>query len=202
MAFRCPKFLRVVVWTVARPPLLRIAIAQAFPTRRITMKRLFLAAALATNPLAAGELWAQQNSTPPDFSGIWGHSYWPSFEPPASGPGPVTNRSRLRGGPQAGVSNPRELAGDYSSPILKPWAADVVKKRGEDEINGLLSPTPYNQCWPQGVPFILFNFGMQMLQQPNKITFLYFSHQFGQVQMNQQHPAHVTPSWHGDSVGH
>jgi hypothetical protein len=50
MAFRCPKFLRVVVWTVARPPLLRIAIAQAYPTRRITMKRLFLAAALATNP--------------------------------------------------------------------------------------------------------------------------------------------------------
>jgi hypothetical protein len=174
----------------------------AYPTLRITMKRLFLAAALATNPLAAGDLWAQQNSTPPDFSGIWGHSYWPSFEPPASGPGPVTNRSRLQGGPQAGVSNPRELAGDYTSPILKPWAADVVKKRGEDEINGLLSPTPYNQCWPQGVPFILFNFGMQMLQQPNKITFLYFSDQFRQVQMNQQHPAHVTPSWHGDSVGH
>jgi hypothetical protein len=100
------------------------------------------------------------------------------------------------------VSNPRELAGDYTNAILRPWAADVLKKRGEDEINGLLSPTPYNQCWPQGVPFIFFNFGMQMLQQPNKITFLYFSDQFRQVQMNQQHPAHVTPSWHGDSVGH
>src|SRR6266853_2844885 len=43
---------------------------------------------------------------------------------------------------------------------------------------------------------------MQMLQQPNKITFLYFSDQFRQVQMNQQHPAHFTPSWHGDSIGH
>ena len=152
MAFRRPKFLRVAVWTVARPPLPRIATAQAHPTCRATMNKLFLAAALAMNPLAAREVWAQQNSTPPDFSGVWGHSYWPSFEPPASGSGPVTNRSRLRGGPQAGVSNPSELAGDYTSPILKPWAADVVKKRGEDEINVLLSPTPYNQCWPQGVP--------------------------------------------------
>jgi hypothetical protein len=165
-------------------------------------KKFLLAAALATNALTAGEVWAQQNSTPPDFSGIWGHPYGPSFEPPAFGPGPVTNRSRLRGGPQAGVSNPSQLAGDYTNAILKPWAADVLKKRGADEINGLLSPNPYNQCWPQGVPFIFFNFGMQILQQPNKITFLYFSDPFRQVQINQQHPAHVTPSRHGNSVGH
>src|SRR5471032_3051739 len=28
----------------------------------------------------------------PDFSGIWAHPYLTGFEPPASGPGPVTNR--------------------------------------------------------------------------------------------------------------
>ena len=149
-------------------------------------------------PLAAE---AQQSAAPPDFFGVWGHPYWPSFEPPALGPGPVRNRSRLRSGPQAGVSNPSELVGDYTDPILKPWAADVLKKRGEGEISGVHSPTPYNQCWPQGVPFIFFNYGMQMLQQPDKISILYFSDQFRQVRMNQQHPAHVTPSWHGDSVG-
>lgn len=99
------------------------------------------------------------------------------------------------------MSNPRELVGDYINPILKPWAADVLKKRGEGEMNGLLSPTPYNQCWPQGVPFIFFNFGMEMLQQPEKIVFIYFSDQFRQVRLNQQHPANVTPSWHGNSVG-
>src|SRR5262249_15237527 len=99
----------------------------------------------------------------PDFSGIWGHPYWPGFEPPASGPGPVTNRSRLRGGPQAGVSSPGEFVGDYTNPILKPWAAEVLKKRGERELSGVSSPTAFNQCWPQGVPFIFFNFAMQML---------------------------------------
>jgi hypothetical protein len=171
--------------------------------RPIPIIKLFLTTALAANLLATGKVWAQPNATPPDFSGIWGHPYWPSFEPPASGPGPVKNRSRLRGGPQAGVANPRELVGDYTSPILMPWAANVLKKRGEGEMSGQLSPTPYNQCWPQGVPFIFFNFGMQMLQQADKVTFLYFSdQQYRQVRMNEEHPAHVTPSWHGDSVGH
>ena len=54
---------------------------------------------------------------------------WPGFEPPASGPGPVTNRLRLRGGPKRGVSDPRQLVGDYTNPILKPPAAEFVKKR-------------------------------------------------------------------------
>jgi hypothetical protein len=44
---------------------------------------------------------------------------------------------------------------------------------------------------------------MQMLPQPDKITILYpFDHQFRQVRMNQSHPAQLTPSWYGDSVGH
>jgi hypothetical protein len=44
----------------------------------------------------------------PDFSGIWGHPYWPSFEPPASGPGPITNKLR---GPN-GAGNGVRLVGD------------------------------------------------------------------------------------------
>src|SRR5437667_11994862 len=30
----------------------------------------------------------------PDFSGVWNHPVFPWFEPPASGPGPITNLSR------------------------------------------------------------------------------------------------------------
>src|SRR5215471_4013461 len=48
----------------------------------------------------------------------------------------------------------------------------------------------------------LYNIGMQMLQQPDKITFLYSNnHEVRHVRMNQPHPAHVTPTWYGDSVG-
>src|ERR1700678_1789801 len=32
----------------------------------------------------------------PDFSGIWAHPFFPGFELPPSGPGPVTNKLRLR----------------------------------------------------------------------------------------------------------
>src|SRR5262245_56513120 len=82
-----------------------------------------------------------QSASVPDFSGLWSHPYLPGFEPPASGPGPVTNRSRIRGGPQPEISNTSQYVGDYTDPILKPWAAEVLKKRGEVEIGGAHSPT-------------------------------------------------------------
>ena len=65
-------------------------------------------------------------------------------------------------------------------------------------------PTPANQCWPQPVPYILWTIGIQMLQEPDKITILYSNpdHEVRQVRMNRSHPAKVTPSWYGDSVGH
>jgi hypothetical protein len=139
----------------------------------------------------------------PDFSGIWSHNSLPGFEPPASGAGPVVNKSRRREGPQRGVSNINELVGDYTNPILKPQAAEIVKKLGQISLSGATYPTPSNQCWPGGVPYIFWNFGIQMLQQPEKITILYFyDHEFRQVRLNQPHPAQVTPSWYGDSVGH
>ena len=64
----------------------------------------------------------------PDLSGTWRHGTLPSMVPPASGPGPVTNRSRRA---DNGQSNYNELVGDYTNPILQPWAAEVVKKFGE-----------------------------------------------------------------------
>jgi hypothetical protein len=160
------------------------------------------AAATAAAMPAWGQVVAgsgtQNAASIPDFSGIWAHLTWPDFEPPPTGPGPVTNRSRRNG-----VSNTSQLVGDYTNPILKPQAAEVVKKHGEISLNGVPYPTPSNQCWPGGVPFVFWNIGMQMLQQPDKITILYSNdHEVRHVRMNQPHPAHVTPSWYGDSVGH
>ena len=135
----------------------------------------------------------------PDFSGIWGHPFLTGgLEPPLSGPGPVTNRSRRNG-----VSSIYEFVGDYTNPILQPWAAEVVKKFGEISLAGVTYPNPANQCWPEPVPFIFKHFGMQMVQQAHQITMIYSEdHEVRHVRMNQPHPAQVTPSWHGDSVGH
>jgi hypothetical protein len=147
---------------------------------------------------------ARQAEAPiPDLSGTWNHTSLNGLELPLSGPGPVRNRSRLRAGPQAGVSNPAQLVGDYTNPILQPWAADVVRTLGEISLAGRGFPTPRNQCWPEQVPFVFANFGMQILQRPDKVTILYpFDHQFRQVRLNESHPAHPTPRWYGDSVGH
>lgn len=153
-------------------------------------------AAVAT--LAYAQDAARVPQAIPDFSGIWAHFTWPDFEPPVNGPGPVTNTSR-----RDGIPDPYQLVGDYRSPILKPKAAAIVKQHGERSLRGVVYPTPSNQCWPGGVPFVLVNIGMKMLQEKDKITILYTNnHEVRHVRLNAAHPVRVTPSWYGDSVGH
>jgi hypothetical protein len=77
--------------------------------------------------------------------GVWGRPSFPGFAPPPAGPGPVTNRARA----PSGSSSLYGYAGDYTNPILKPEAAEVVKKYGEIELNGALAPNPRNQCQRQ-----------------------------------------------------
>jgi len=148
-------------------------------------------------PPAAG--LAQDSASIPNFSGRWAHPYLTGFEPPRSGPGPVRNKSRL----PSGVANFQQLVGDYSNPILKPQAAEIVKKHGEISLAGEGYPTPSNQCWPQGVPYIFWDFWMEMIQKPDKIVMIYrHGNEVRWVRLNESHPAQLTPSWHGDSVGH
>jgi hypothetical protein len=134
----------------------------------------------------------------PDFSGIWVHAL-PGFEPMASGPTALINRSRRPNG----TGNILELVGDYTNPILKPEAAQVVKKHGALGLKGIGDPNPRNQCWPGGVPFDFSEGPTQLVQQPDRVTILYsYDHHVRRVRLNQSHPAEVTPSWYGDSVGH
>ena len=72
--------------------------------RRDFLLLVTLAAAVATP--AAGQTVAPSPESSgtrgaasvPDFSGVWTHPYWPGFDPPLSGSGPVVNRSRLPNG--------------------------------------------------------------------------------------------------------
>src|SRR6185436_11509775 len=158
-----------------------------------------LAAALpAVTETAAVE--SLRNAAPiPDFSGIWSHPFLTGFEPPASGPGPVRNRSRR----PDGVGNFQQLVGDYTNPILKPEAAQVVKQHGDITLAGNGYPTPSNQCWPGGVPYVFWDFLMQMFQTPDHITMVYRQgNEVRYIRMNQPHRAQAKTSWYGDSVGH
>jgi hypothetical protein len=141
---------------------------------------------------------ARSAASIPDFSGVWAHPGL-GFGPPLSGPGPVRNKSRLR----TGQSNFNLLVGDYTNPILKPEAAEMIKRFGEISSSGRAFPDPDNQCLLNPVPYLFWNPNVRLLQLPDKVIFLYQHDQdFRQVRLNQPHPATVIPSVHGDSVGH
>src|SRR5438045_7789575 len=107
---------------------------------------------------------AQSAASIPDFSGTWRHGSLPWLIPPASGPGPVTNRSRRA---DDGTSDYAQLVGDYANPVLQPWAADVVKKDGELSLAGVTFPSPANQCWPEPPPYLFKHMAMQMMPLPD-----------------------------------
>jgi hypothetical protein len=140
----------------------------------------------------------QGTASIPDFTGVWTHSI-PGFEPLASGPTALVNRSRRPNG----TGNILQLVGDYANPILTPQAAEIVKKHGETALKGIGDPNPRNQCWPSGVPFVFTDRPTLLVQTTDRITILYgHDHQVRRVRLDEPHPAPVVPSWYGDSVGH
>ncbi len=170
-----------------------------------------------TPQIAATDSAINGASTIPNFSGIWNHPAFPWYEPPATGPGPVTNKARwprlfgsLPSGTLAlpplkqgedGISDYDQLVGDYSNPILQPWAAEVVKKFGETSLAGITYGNPSNQCWPEPPPFIYKQALVLILQQPDMITMVYSGNMdVRHVRMNQPH--RDVPAVYGDSVGH
>jgi hypothetical protein len=184
---------------------------------------LALSAAMAATPalaqhaspvLGKAGTAGQSAASLPELSRLWANTLGPGFPPPASGPGPVLNRARQRAAVDIYgrdidpanapiVSAGGRRVGDYTAPILQPWAAEVVKEHAEKELNDGPALNPINQCRPGGVPFAFYNLGMELLQQRNSIVILYaYDHEVRHVRLNQAHPANLTPSWFGDSVGH
>ena len=154
----------------------------------------------------------------PNFEGTWTHPVFPWFEPPASGPGPITNLSRWPESAQipdaeagtaalppttTGVSDYDQLVGDYRNPILQPWAAEVVRRFGEMSLAGITYPNPSNQCWPMPMPFTYKDFAVQVVQGKGTVTLIYSNPQndVRRIKLNASHPKLLTPSWYGDSVG-
>jgi len=174
--------------------------------------------ALAQDAASGGKA-AGTNANPsvPDFAGTWQHPAFPWFEPPASGPGPITNLSRWAiqttdgagGSPglpattTGGISDYDQLVGDYKNPILQPWAAEIVRKFGELSRAGITYPNPSNQCWPYPMPFTYKWTTVLVLPQKDKDRIiLHYGGGARIIRMNASHPSPLTPSWFGDSVGH
>src|SRR5258706_9628985 len=159
-----------------------------------------LSAAILGSPV----MGAETAPAIPDFFGPWARV---GMDPelPRSGPMPLVNLRRPMDDPHVnGGGDPIPLVGDYTNPILKPPAAQAVKKAGELSEGGRINPDPSNQCAPYSPPYIFtIQLGVQMLQRKDEIIMLYpQDDQIRRVRMNGAHPKKIIPSAMGDSVGH
>jgi hypothetical protein len=156
-------------------------------SRFILIARLLTASAFTLAALAA-----DCAEFVPDLSGVWGRNTI-DFTAPVAGKGPVKNISGSR----------NVMVGDYKDPMLKPWAAEIIRRNGEIARTGDAFKTAHNQCWPEPPPYILGNQQLQVLQQKDQVTLMYsHSSQVRRVRMNAMHPAKLKSSWYGDSIGH
>ena len=161
--------------------------------------RLSALATIAVLAVSLPTLAAERSASVPDFSGQWGRDMT-FFEPPASGPGPVLSTDRKPDG-TANVFG--AWAGDHTNPILKPEAAEAVRKRAELARSGTVAPDMHNSCWAEPPPYAMaLPFGVQIVQRRDEIVFIYLiNNALRRVPLNVRHPEKLEPSLQGHSVG-
>jgi hypothetical protein len=161
--------------------------------------RLSALATIAALALSPPTLAAENRASVPDFSGQWGRDMT-FFEAPASGPGPVVSTDRKPDG-TANVFG--AWAGDHTNPILKPEAAEAVRKRAELARSGTVAPDMHNSCHAEPPPYAMaLPFGVQIVQRRDEIVFIYLiNNALRRVPLNVRHPEKLEPSLQGHSVG-
>jgi len=167
-----------------------------------------LMVALALCVVAPAAAVAQIAKSVPDLSGQWVRTgrYVESFDPPASGPGPMAidpahphRRSATPGG-----QSPDGWVADLTNPILKPEALARMKTVVAAEIAGHSHLKLIDMCYPAGVPMILNQRDpMRILQTADKVVLVYVRDSLTRhVYLNQPHTPNLKSSWFGESVGH
>jgi len=129
----------------------------------------------------------------------WGRNS-KDFDTMPSGPKPLKNMNR----DENGVADDHALVGDYLNPILTPYAAAIVKEKGDLALMGGF-PNSRDQCRPIAPPFTFaIQFDFHILQKNNgDLSIVYHdNNEFRAIRMNATHPAKVVASPTGDSIGH
>ena len=176
-------------------------------------KRLSIGPAIAGAVFIVAAPWpASSQTAPPNFApnpSVGWVAMSGEFTSPPSGPGPV-----LRDPAHPRVSNddyrargaqPTFAMGDLSSPILQPWAREVLRKRNELIMSGKAAFPRQASCWPVGVPaFLLYPVQpVYFVQTPKEIVMTWQAdHQIRHVYLTDKHAARVKTSWYGESIGH
>src|SRR5580693_217315 len=143
----------------------------------------------------------------PDSSTAWTSDRPKSddFLPPPSGPGPVLSDKAHPYVPN-GQGQPTYRIADLTNPILKPWAAEQMRKANEEVLAGKVPFIARERCWPAGVPGLdIYNRGqpVHFIQTPKLVVVINELYaQIRHIYLDVPHSAQVKPSWYGESVGH
>jgi hypothetical protein len=154
--------------------------------------------------VAAGA--AAQSASPPDFSSgqtAWQTGNGGAFTAVAGTPGPMTNDPAHPFVPNGRGIQPTFRIADLSTPNLKQWAKDIMKKDNDEVLAGKIAYTPGSSCKPAGIPaFLLAGGPFYFVQSPKEVVIIMQGdHQVRHVYMGVPHSANVKPSWYGESVG-
>lgn len=163
----------------------------------------------ATSALGADRIVGPPNFGPNSVTGWVPVTYGDLYEPPPSGPGPVTddpahpfvsNREFGQTGRQ-----PTFHIADLSNPILQPWAREELRKRNEHILSGKPGYSVQGSCIPLGVPaYLIHPVQPVYFIQTQKMVLLINQEdqETRRIYLNVPHSTNVKPSWYGESVGH
>ncbi len=146
----------------------------------------------------------------PDVATAWqvNHADGDDYIAPQSGPKPVTYDPVHPFVPTDpnGVQQPTYRVADVNNPILKPWAAEQMKKANAEVLGGKVPFVPRERCWPAGTPAYVLEppFNITVFVQTAKEILIVHQQdaQVRRIWLNVPHSPHPKPSWTGESVGH
>jgi hypothetical protein len=167
-----------------------------------------VALVVSSLPLASASAAGKQTGVPDLQSSTVGWSkIADDFQPPVSGPGPVTYAKDHPYVPNnGGGSQVTFRIADLTNPILKPWAIEKMREQNELAAAGKRAYEARASCRPGGVP------GFLVMGRVNPLYFIQGENEIllineggpevRHVFLNVPHSAHPRISPYGESVGH
>jgi hypothetical protein len=130
--------------------------------------------------------------------------------PPVNGHGPIKPHpqhpyvSNAEGGRTG--RQPTLRIGDDTDPVLKPWAAKVIRDSNEESLTGSRA-VPFAaqaRCFPGGVPGqLLFPFEPMYFIQLDKVIYMMWQRDqhVRRIVLTDKHSEDIKPTWFGESIG-
>src|SRR5580765_7577786 len=122
---------------------------------RSTLRTLFLASSAATAAVLAAGALAQPAASIPDFSSsqvAWQQGNGGELNAVPGMPGPMSVDPAYPYVPNGRGAQPTFRIADLSTPNLKQWAKDIMKKDNDEVIDGKIAFSPRASCIAAGVP--------------------------------------------------